>query len=267
MNLRAGGKGRRTTGRLRKTIGMKTRLDAELARRGMTASREAAQRLILAGCVRVNSRPAAKPDLRVDESSQIEVVGVHDRYASRGAYKLIAALDAFPIDVAGRLALDVGASTGGFTDVLLRRGAKRVIALDVGYGQLDLRLRNDPRVVVMDRSNIRHVASGDLEYRPDLAVIDVSFISLKLVLPSVIGLAAEHCDIVALIKPQFEVGKGKVGKGGVVRDHAQRKQVIDEVTAFAAGLGLAVNGVIPSPILGPAGTQEYLAWMVKGARD
>ncbi len=233
----------------------------------MAASREAAQRLILAGCVRVNSRPAAKPDLRVDERSHIEVVGGRDRYASRGAYKLIAALEAFPIAVAGRLALDVGASTGGFTDVLLQRGARRVIGLDVGYGQLDLRLRNDPRVVVMERTNIRHVAPGDLEYRPDLAVIDTSFISLKLVLPAVMGLAADRCDIVALIKPQFEVGKGKVGKGGVVRDDAQRMRVIDDITAFAAELGLAVRGVIPSPIAGAAGNREYLAWMVKGTRD
>jgi 23S rRNA (cytidine1920-2'-O)/16S rRNA (cytidine1409-2'-O)-methyltransferase len=246
---------------------MRTRLDAELARRGLAPSREGAQRLILAGCVRVNSRPAAKADLRVDESSHIEVVGVRDRYASRGAHKLIAALDAFAIPIAERLALDVGASTGGFTDVLLQRGARRVIALDVGYGQLALRLRNDPRVAVMERTNIRHVEAGDLEYRPDLVVIDVSFISLKLVLPAVIGLAAEHCDIVALIKPQFEVGKGRVGKGGVVRDEAQRKQVGDEIVAFAAGLGLAVRGVIASPVAGPAGNREYLAWMVKGSRE
>lgn len=267
MKRRGDGKGKKLSLDRWKPTLMKSRLDVELARRGMAASREAAQRLILAGCVRVNSRPAAKPDLRVDERSHIEVVGGRDRYASRGAYKLIAALDAFPIAVAGRLALDVGASTGGFTDALLERGARRVIALDVGYGQLDLRLRSDPRAVVMERTNIRHVAPHDLEYHPDLAVIDVSFISLKLVLPAVIGVAAEQCDIVALIKPQFEVGKGRVGKGGVVRDEAQRKQVIDEMTDFAGGLGLAVKGVIASPILGPAGNQEYLAWMVKGAQD
>jgi len=242
----------------------RTRLDAELARRGLAPSREAARRLILAGCVRVNSRPAAKPDQRVDENSHIEVVGVRDRYASRGAHKLIAALDAFAIQVAGRLAMDVGASTGGFTDVLLQRGAGRVIALDVGYGQLALRLRNDPRVVLMERTNIRHVAPQDLEYHPDLVVIDVSFISLKMVLPVVIALAAERCDIVALIKPQFEVGKGKVGKGGVVRDEQQRKRVVDEIADFAGGLGLVVKGVIASPIAGPAGNREYLAWMVKG---
>jgi 23S rRNA (cytidine1920-2'-O)/16S rRNA (cytidine1409-2'-O)-methyltransferase len=244
---------------------MRARLDTEIARRGLAPSREGAQRLILAGCVRVNSRPAAKPDLKVDEDSLIEVVGVHDRYASRGAHKLIAALDAFALDPQARLALDVGASTGGFTDVLLQRGARRVIALDVGYGQLALRLRNDPRVVVMERTNIRHVQPHDLPYRPDLVTIDVSFISLKLVLPVVTGLAAGHCDIVALIKPQFEVGKGKLGKGGVVREEAQRQQAVDDILGFAARLGLAFKGVIASPITGPAGNREYLAWMAKGS--
>jgi 23S rRNA (cytidine1920-2'-O)/16S rRNA (cytidine1409-2'-O)-methyltransferase len=246
---------------------MRTRLDVELARRGLADSRERAQQLIMAGCVRVNSRPAGKPDLKVDESSRIEVVGTREDYASRGAYKLAAALEAFGVGAEGRLALDVGASSGGFTDVLLRRGAKRVIALDVGYGQLDLRLRNDPRVIVMERTNIRHVTPEQLEYRPELLTIDVSFISLKLVLPAVVALAAPHCDIVALIKPQFEVGKGKVGKGGVVRDEGHRKQAIAEVTGFAASLGLAVKGVIDSPIRGPAGNQEYLAWLVKTPRE
>ncbi|SRR5579885_1884864 len=246
---------------------MRTRLDVELARRGLAASRERAQRLILAGCVRVDSRPADKPDLRVDESSRIEVVGTREQYASRGAYKLAAAFDAFPIKVAGRFALDVGASTGGFTDVLLRRGAARVIALDVGYGQLALRLRNDPRVAVMERTNIRHVAATDLEFRPELIVIDVSFISLKLVLPPVAALAAQTCDVIALIKPQFEVGKGKVGKGGVVRDQAQREAVVAEISAFAAGLGLVERGVIMSPVEGPAGNREYLAWFQRKQDD
>jgi 23S rRNA (cytidine1920-2'-O)/16S rRNA (cytidine1409-2'-O)-methyltransferase len=239
---------------------MRTRLDLELARRGLAESRERAQRLILAGHVRVDSRPAAKPDLKVDESSQIELVGIKDRYASRGAYKLAAALDAFPIKVEGKLALDVGASTGGFTDVLLQRGAAKVIALDVGYGQLAMRLREDPRVIVMDRTNIRHAGPRDLRYRPELAVIDVSFISLKLVLPPVIALAADRCDIIALIKPQFEVGKGKLGKGGVVRDATLREQVVQDISEFAAGLGLSVRGVTMSPLAGPAGNREYLAW-------
>ena len=242
---------------------MRTRLDIELARRGLAASREGAQRLILAGHVRVDSRPAGKPDLKVTADSHIEVVGVRSQYASRGAYKLAAALDAFPIAVAGRMALDVGASTGGFTDLLLERGASRVTALDVGYGQLALRLRNDRRVMVKERTNIRQVAPSDLEYRPDLVVIDVSFISLKTVLPAVIALAAPRCDIVALVKPQFEVGKGKVGRGGVVREESQRQRVLEEIKCYATGLGLAIQGVVSSPITGAAGNQEYLAWMVK----
>jgi 23S rRNA (cytidine1920-2'-O)/16S rRNA (cytidine1409-2'-O)-methyltransferase len=242
---------------------MSGRLDTEMARRGLAGSREAAQRLILAGRVRVNSRPANKSDLKVDESSRIEVVGTDDDYASRGAYKLAGALDAFALAVEGRLALDVGASSGGFTDVLLRRGARRVIAIDVGYGQLALRLRNDPRVVVKERVNIRHVVADDLEYRPDLIVIDVSFISLKLVIPAVIALAAPRCDVIALIKPQFEVGKGKVGKGGVVRDEALRQRAVVEVCDFASGLGLVVKGVVAAPITGPAGNQEYLAWLAR----
>jgi 23S rRNA (cytidine1920-2'-O)/16S rRNA (cytidine1409-2'-O)-methyltransferase len=244
---------------------MRTRLDAEMARRGMAGSREGAQRLILAGRVRVNSRPADKPDLKVDNNSNIELIAAGDDYASRGAYKLAGALDAFAVAVQGRLALDVGASSGGFTDVLLRRGARRVIAIDVGYGQLDLRLRNDPRVVVRERVNIRHVAADDLEYRPDLVVIDVSFISLKLVLPVVITLAAPRCDVIALIKPQFEVGKGKVGKGGVVRDEALRRQAVAEVSDCASALGFSVKGVVAAPITGPAGNQEYLVWLARPA--
>lgn len=246
---------------------MSTRLDVELTRRGLAESREAARRLIMAGSVRVNSQPAGKPDLKVKEDTRIEVVGTRDDYASRGAYKLLAALGAFGIGVEGRLALDVGASSGGFTDVLLRRGARRVIALDVGYGQLVLRLRSDPRVIVMERTNIRNVAPADLAYRPDLVTIDASFISLKLVLPAVIGLAAPQCDIIALIKPQFEVGKGKIGKGGVVRDEVQRQAVIAEVADFATGLGLLVKGVVSSPIRGPAGNLEYLVWLEKSSKD
>jgi 23S rRNA (cytidine1920-2'-O)/16S rRNA (cytidine1409-2'-O)-methyltransferase len=191
-------------------------------------------------------------------------VGLGDQYASRGAYKLAAALDAFRIGVRGKLALDVGASSGGFTDVLLLRGAARVIALDVGYGQLAMRLRNDPRVIVMERTNIRQVDPHDLEYRPELVVIDVSFISLKLVLPPVVALAAGRSDMIALIKPQFEVGKGKLGKGGVVRDPSQREQVVREIAEFGAGLGLSVRGTIISPLAGPAGNREYLSWFIKG---
>jgi 23S rRNA (cytidine1920-2'-O)/16S rRNA (cytidine1409-2'-O)-methyltransferase len=238
---------------------MRSRLDLEMARRGLAESREGAQRMIMAGRVRVNSRPAEKPDLRVDDSAEIEVIGSAKEYVGRGGYKLAAALDRFAIAVDGRDALDVGASTGGFTDVLLRRGAARVIALDVGYGQLANRVRRDPRVIVMDRTNIRHIGSADLPYRPDLVVIDASFISLKLVLPAVIEIIAAPADIVALVKPQFEVGKGKVGKGGIVRDDKLREQAVADVIAFATSIGLECGSTLESPITGAAGNREFLA--------
>ena len=238
---------------------MRQRLDVEMARRGLAESREMAQRLIMAGRVRVNSRPAAKPGLKVDAAADIAVVGSDAQYASRGAYKLAAALDHFGIEVQGRLALDVGASTGGFTDLLLQRGAAHVIALDVGYGQLAERLRIDARVTVIDRTNIRFVTPEQLPYRPSLVTIDASFISLKLVLPAVIQLMAGRGEIIALVKPQFEVGKGKVGKGGVVRDEALRAQALAEIIDFAVGIGLEAVGAIESPLAGAAGNREYLA--------
>ncbi|MGH7935086.1 MAG: TlyA family RNA methyltransferase [Candidatus Binataceae bacterium] len=240
---------------------MRSRLDVEMARRGLAESREAAQRLIMAGHVRVNSRPAAKSDLKVDAGSEIAVVGGPRRYASRGAYKLLAALDHFALHIEGRHALDVGASNGGFTDVLLERGAAHVIALDVGYGQLADRLRRDPRVTVRDRTNIRLVEPAALPYRPDLVVIDASFISLRVVLPATIALIVASADIIALVKPQFEVGKAKVGKGGVVRDDAMRLRALEGVIAFAATLGLKTAGTMESPIAGAAGNREFLAWL------
>jgi 23S rRNA (cytidine1920-2'-O)/16S rRNA (cytidine1409-2'-O)-methyltransferase len=244
---------------------MRTRLDLEMTRRGLAESREGAQRLIMAGRVRVNSRPACKADLKVDAETEIAVVGAASEYASRGGYKLAAAIDHFHVDVPGRRALDVGASTGGFTDVLLQRGAASVIALDVGYGQIAEKLRRDPRVIVMDRTNIRHVTPADLPYAPDLIVIDTSFISLRLVLPAVIEIAAPKAEIIALVKPQFEVGKGKVGKGGVVRDAALRQDALDAIVAFARDAGLEVVGSIESPIHGAAGNLEYLTLLRKGA--
>jgi len=240
---------------------MRSRLDSEIARRGLADSRETAQRLIMAGRVRVNSRPADKADLKVSSETAIEIVGSDPEYASRGAYKLIAALDRFSIDVAGRNALDVGASTGGFTDVLLKRGTAHVIALDVGYGQLAEKLRIDPRVTVLDRTNIRSVRPGDLPYRPDLVTIDTSFISLRIVLPAVLALAAPKADIVALVKPQFEVGKGKVGKGGIVRDEALRHEALDGIVEFARRLDLEIAGSIDSPIEGAKGNREFLLAM------
>jgi 23S rRNA (cytidine1920-2'-O)/16S rRNA (cytidine1409-2'-O)-methyltransferase len=230
-----------------------------MTRRGLSESRESAQRLIMAGRVRVNSRPAAKPDLRVDSTAEIVLVGAQPEYASRGGYKLAAALDHFVLDINGRHALDVGASTGGFTDVLLKRGAAHVVALDVGYGQLAERLRTDPRVTVLDRTNIRYVEVKDLPYRPDLVVIDTSFISLRLVLPAILRVVADAADIIALVKPQFEVGKGKVGKGGIVRDEALRREALDAVLKFASGIGLRIIGAIESPIKGASGNQEFLA--------
>jgi 23S rRNA (cytidine1920-2'-O)/16S rRNA (cytidine1409-2'-O)-methyltransferase len=247
--------------RPRRAFLMRSRLDVEIARRGLADSREAARRLIMAGQVRVNSRPAGKPDLRVDAETPIEVLRGAPEYASRGAYKLLAALDHFALDVRGRRALDVGASTGGFTDVLLKRGAASVIALDVGYGQLAERLRRDPRVVLFDRTNIRLARPADLPYRPDLIVIDTSFISLRLVIPAALALAADMADIIALIKPQFEVGRGKVGKGGVVRDQRLREETVETIVRFAENLGLEVAGAIQSPIAGQKGNLEYLALM------
>ena len=237
------------------------RLDLEMARRGIAPSRESAQRLIMAGRVRVDSQPAFKADQSVNEHSAIALVGESPEYASRGGLKLAAALDHFGVDPAGRRAMDVGASTGGFTDVLLRRGAAHVIALDVGYGQIADRLRRDSRVTVLDRTNIRLVEAGSLPYAPEIVTIDVSFISLRLVIPAVLGLAAAAVEILALIKPQFEVGKGKVGKGGVVRDDDLRRRAVEEVLEFARGLGLEVETAVESPIRGAAGNQEYLALM------
>ena len=238
-----------------------------MARRGLAESRESARRLIMAGRVRVNSQPAVKPDLKVDADTEISVLPGAPEYASRGGYKLAAAIEHFEIEVAGRHALDVGASTGGFTDVLLKHGAAMVIALDVGYGQIADRLRHDRRVVVMDRTNIRNVTPGDLPYAPDLVVIDTSFISLRLVLPAVLPLAAPRAEIVALVKPQFEVGKGKVGKGGVVRDEALRAETLATISAFAREIGLEPVGSIESPIRGPAGNVEYLLLMRKDAAE
>src|SRR5712691_9364707 len=209
---------------------VKQRLDTEMARRGLAPSRENAQRLIMAGRVRVNSRPAAKADLRVDSTTPIAVVGIAAAYASRGAYKLLAALDHF--------AMDVGASTGGFTDLLLQRGAAHVVALDVGYGQLAERLRTDIRVTVIDRTNIRYVSAAALPYSPDLVAVDTSFISLKLVLPAIVKIVASVADIIVLVKPQFEVGKANVGKRGIVRDPLKRQQAVEEVLDMARALGL-----------------------------
>ena len=236
------------------------RLDKVLVDRGLAASRERARALILAGAVEVDGQVADKAGTLVAPGAAVTLREKDHPYVSRGALKLIRALDEWRIDPAGRVALDVGASTGGFTDVLLRRGARRVYAIDVGYGQLAWALRQDPRVVVLERENVRHLDAARIPEAADLAVIDVSFISLTLVLEKVAELLGPPGGkpIVALVKPQFEVGKGEVGKGGVVRDAARRQGAVDKVADFARARGFRVEGVVESPILGPAGNVEYL---------
>lgn len=236
----------------------KARLDQLLVDRGLAESRTRAQALILAGRVFAGEQRLDKPGLQVVVDLAISVRGA-ELYVSRGAHKLIAGLDAFGVDPAGLVCLDLGASTGGFTDVLLRRGATRVHAVDVGYGQLDSRLRGDARVVVLERTNARHLTAAQIPEPIDLVVCDASFISLRLVLPAALALTRPGARLVALIKPQFEVGKGQVGKGGVVRDPALHEAVCADITAWLNGLpGWAVTGVVPSPLLGPAGNREFL---------
>lgn len=239
----------------------KIRLDNLLVERGLAESRSKAQALLLAGSVRVNGQPASKPGTLVDAAAEVELTATLP-YASRGGYKLAHALDSFGLSPQGLAALDVGASTGGFTDVLLQRGAARVYAVDVGYGILDYRLRSDPRVVSLERTNIRYLEA--LAAPAECAVIDVSFISLRLVLPAVRRLAAPGAWVVALVKPQFEAGAGQVGKGGVVRDPAVHRVVLREALGAAAELGLTPRGLVESPITGPAGNREFLAWLQEG---
>ena len=233
----------------------RVRLDQALVAQGLVASRQRAQAMVRAGLVRVAGAVADRPDQLVHPDVSLDLDRVKT-YVSRGGDKLAAALDAFGIDPAGRVVLDVGASTGGFTDLLLQRGAAQVIAVDVGYGQLAWSLRQDPRVTVLERVNIRHLDA--LPVPANLAVIDVSFISLRLVLPRVRELLSPPGEIVALVKPQFEVGKGAVGKGGVVRDPEQHRRVLDELRDFVEQGGYEVAGEIPSPILGAKGNREFL---------
>jgi 23S rRNA (cytidine1920-2'-O)/16S rRNA (cytidine1409-2'-O)-methyltransferase len=233
----------------------RVRLDQALVAQGLVPSRQRAQAMVRAGLVRVAGAVADRPDQMVDPGVSIGLDGAK-AYVSRGGEKLAAALDAFGIDPAGRVCVDVGASTGGFTDILLQRGAAGVIAVDVGYGQLAWSLRQDPRVTVLERVNIRHL--DRLPVPADLAVIDVSFISLRLVLPRVRELLSPPGEVVALVKPQFEVGKGAVGKGGVVRDPDQHRRVLRELRQFADETGYTVAAEIASPILGAKGNREFL---------
>lgn len=234
------------------------RLDKLVVQRGLTHSREKAQALILAGCVWVDGEPVTQSGRKVRDDARIEVHGQDHPYVSRGGVKLAHALDAFGLDVVGLVAMDVGASTGGFTDCLLQRGARRVYAVDVGYGQLAWKLRQDPRVVALERQNIRYLDPAKIPEPIQCAVIDVSFISLRLVLPKVAAFLAEESLVVALIKPQFEAGREHVGKGGVVRDREVHEGVCRSVASAAEALGFDILGITPSPILGPKGNREFL---------
>jgi 23S rRNA (cytidine1920-2'-O)/16S rRNA (cytidine1409-2'-O)-methyltransferase len=243
----------------------RARLDAELVRRGLARSREHASTLISEGKVTVRGMVASKPATGVEADAAIVVRGGDDPgWASRGAYKLLGALDAFAphgLSVEGKRCLDAGASTGGFTDVLLRRGAAHVVAADVGRGLLDWRLRTDDRVLVLDRTNVRSLTPEQIGGPVDLVVGDLSFISLRLVLPALADCALPGADLVPMVKPQFEVGKERLGSGGVVRDPDLRAEAVLEVLAAAGKLGLYTHGVVASPLPGPSGNVEYFAWL------
>jgi 23S rRNA (cytidine1920-2'-O)/16S rRNA (cytidine1409-2'-O)-methyltransferase len=236
----------------------KHRADVALVERGLAPSRARAQAMILEGLVRSGDRLVAKPGDLIAGDAPLRVDGPDHPYVSRGGVKLAAALDAFGVDPRGLVCLDVGASTGGFTDCLLQRGAVRVWAVDVGYGQLAWTLRTDPRVRLLERTNIRTLARDAITDPIDLAVIDASFISLRLVLPRVVAFVRPGGHVIALVKPQFEVGRDQIGRGGIVRDPAQRLRAVHDVTAAADALGLRCVGTIPSPIEGRDGNQEYL---------
>ncbi len=236
----------------------KTRLDVLLTERGLAPSRERARAIILAGQVTVGGEVVSKAGSAVAPDARVELRQPDHPYVGRGGLKLAHGLDTFGVAVEGREALDIGASTGGFTDVLLRRGAVRVVALDVGHGQLDWRLRNDPRVVVIEGRNARHLAPHDIPGLVDVVVIDVSFISLAQILPRVPAVLRQGADVIALVKPQFEAGRREVGKKGIVRDPDVHERVIARVTEAAARVGLARVALTPSPITGAEGNQEFL---------
>ncbi|WP_026923830.1 TlyA family RNA methyltransferase [Glycomyces arizonensis] len=241
------------------------RLDAELVRRKIARSREHARELIAAGRIHLRGIPATKAATGVTGDDSIRLVGEVDDYVSRGAHKLIGALDAFGIDPAGMRCLDAGASTGGFTDVLLRRGAAEVLAADVGYGQLAWKLQTDERVIVHDRTNVRHLTPEQLGGPVDLTVGDLSFISLELVLPALSSCTKPDGTMLPMVKPQFEVGKGQVGPGGVVADPARRSDAILKVVEAARRLGWGTTAVVPSPLPGPKGNVEFFCRMRRDA--
>ena len=244
---------------------MRRRLDAELVRRGLAGSRTEAAEAIRGGQVTVRGTQAEKPSTLVAADEPVALTATPRRFASRGGEKLDAALDRFGVDVQGRRCLDAGASTGGFTDCLLRRGASAVIAVDVGYGQLAWALRTDPRVIVLERTNVRDLEADALPFRPSFVAADLSFISLRLVLGPLADAAEGAAEFVLLVKPQFEAGREDVGSGGVVRDPAVWRRVIQEVADACREVGLAPGAVMVSPLLGPAGNAEFLLRAVRGA--
>ena len=245
----------------------KIRLDQLVFDLGLAESRERAKTTVMSGLVFVNGQRADKPGMQVSPDVNVEVKGSALPYVSRGGLKLEKALKVFPIDVNGKVCIDCGASTGGFTDVLLKNGAAKVYSVDVGYGQLAWSLRNDERVVNMERTNIRYISSEQIPEPLDICVMDLSFISVKLVLPAVCALLKDDAQLVCLIKPQFEAGREEVGKKGVVRDKAVHLSVIESVLSFAPTVGMTVMGLDFSPIKGPEGNREYLCYMKKGVDE
>ncbi len=239
----------------------KHRLDQVLVDKMLAKSRQRAQAMIMAGAVLVNDQPVLKAGKLISPEDSIALRGREMPFASRGGLKLDGVLNTLQLDVADKICLDVGASTGGFTDCLLQHGAQRIYAVDVGYGQLAWKLRQDPRVVVIERTNIRKMSCDALPHPVDLVTIDVSFISLKLVVPAVLKYLKKNARILALIKPQFEVGKDQVAKGGVVRDPVLHNQVIEQLTEFFTGIGLQTESVVPSPLLGPKGNREFFVYL------
>lgn len=246
---------------------VKKRLDVLLTEQGYAESRSKAQAIIMAGLVYVDGQKADKAGISYEESVAIEVRGETCPYVSRGGWKLEKALRYFGVDPTGYVCSDSGASTGGFTDCLLQQGAKKVFAIDVGYGQLDWKIRSDERVVVMERTNIRYVTPDDLGEPLDLSVVDVSFISLRIVLPAIKELLKPEGQVLCLIKPQFEAGREKVGKKGVVRDAAIHQEVLDDFVSLADELGFTILGLTFSPVKGPEGNIEFLGHLTKEKRD
>jgi 23S rRNA (cytidine1920-2'-O)/16S rRNA (cytidine1409-2'-O)-methyltransferase len=241
----------------------KERLDKLLVDRGLAQSREKARAIIMAGKVAVDGKQTDKPGIQIDVEARLRLQEGTARYVSRGGQKMEGALKAFAIDPRGMVVMDVGASTGGFTDCVLQKGAKKVYAVDVGYGQLAWRLQKDPRVVNLERRNIRYLRLEEVNEEIDLILIDTSFISIEKFLPHLLGFLKKGGAILGLIKPQFEVGRGEVGKGGVVRDKVLHQKVIDRISHFSRGLGLKILAVTESPLLGPKGNREFFIYLKK----